>query len=173
MKTTLSGNSYFEKEAMGLAENIIDNASRLGVELVLPLDAIVSDDINNIKNTSIKDIKEFNENDCGFDVGPTTSSLFIEKLKGSKTIVWNGPLGAFEHEPFNNATIKIANAIKNNTKLLNIITLAGGGETISAIKMANAEEGFSYISKAGGAFLEWLEGKESPGVKALEENQLS
>ena len=88
-------------------------------------------------------------------------------------ILWNGPLGAFEFNPFNYATIEIANAIKKNAKLRNITTLAGGGDTISAIKMAKAEEGFSYISKAGGAFLEWLKGNESPGVKALKENKLS
>ena len=87
-------------------------------------------------------------------------------------ILWNGPLGAFEYEPFNYATLEIANTIKKNAKFRKIIAVAGGGDTISAIKMAKAEEGFSYISKAGGAFLEWLKGNESPGVKALKENKM-
>ena len=85
-------------------------------------------------------------------------------------ILWNGPLGAFENKPFDQSTIDIANMIKTNSNLLNISTLAGGGDTISAIKLAKAEDGFSYISKAGGAFLEWLEGKKSPGINALEKN---
>ena len=87
-------------------------------------------------------------------------------------VLWNGPLGAFEHKPFDHGTIEVLNVIKNNNIFSDILTLAGGGDTISAIKMANAERSFSYISNAGGAFLEWLEGKESPGVKALRENNL-
>ena len=106
------------------------------------------------------------------DVGNKTIQTITKTLLRSNMILWNGPLGAFEYKPFNHATIKIANTIEKNTKLRNITALAGGGDTISAIKMAKAEEGFSYISKAGGAFLEWLKGNESPGVKALKENKV-
>ena len=74
-------------------------------------------------------------------------------------ILWNGPLGAFEYSPFDKSSIQIANTIKENAKILNISTIAGGGDTVSAIKLAKAKEGFDYISNAGGAFLEWLEGK--------------
>ena len=87
-------------------------------------------------------------------------------------IIWNGPLGAFEYSPFNQSSVQIADTIKRYSKDLKTITLAGGGDTISLIKSAKAEDGFTYISKAGGAFLEWLEGKESPGVRALKENTL-
>ena len=87
-------------------------------------------------------------------------------------ILWNGPLGAFEYKPFDRGTIEIANAIKENAKKINMQTLAGGGDTVSAIKKAKAEDGFSYISNAGGAFLEWLEGSESAGIKALKENKI-
>ena len=107
------------------------------------------------------------------DIGSKTINRITKTLLSSNMILWNGPLGAFEYKPFNYATIEIANIIKKNAKLRNIITLAGGGDTISAIKMAKSEEGFSYISKAGGAFLEWLEGNESPGVKALKGNKIS
>jgi phosphoglycerate kinase len=85
-------------------------------------------------------------------------------------VLWNGPLGAFEYKPFEQSSIKVAQVIKKNSKLLKIDTIAGGGDTISAIKMAKAEGGFSYISNAGGAFLEWLEGNQSPGVLALKDN---
>jgi len=87
-------------------------------------------------------------------------------------ILWNGPLGAFEYKPFNFGTNEILKEIKNNKDFLNKILLAGGGDTVSAIKMYKAENSFTYISNAGGAFLEWLEGKESPGVKALKSNDL-
>ena len=85
-------------------------------------------------------------------------------------VLWNGPLGAFEYESFRGSSLSVAYSIKKNSEKLNISTIAGGGDTILVIKIANAEKGFSYISKGGGAFLEWLEGKESPGIKALREN---
>ena len=85
-------------------------------------------------------------------------------------VLWNGPVGAFEYKPYDKATSTIAIYIKENAKKFNISTLAGGGDTISSIKNANAEDGFDYISNAGGAFLEWLEGNQSPGVIAIKEN---
>ena len=88
-------------------------------------------------------------------------------------VLWNGPVGAFEKKPYDKATNEIAKTIKLNAKKLNIYTLAGGGDTISAIKQTNSEDGFNYISNAGGAFLEWLEGNESPGVIALKGNKIT
>jgi phosphoglycerate kinase len=88
-------------------------------------------------------------------------------------VLWNGPVGAFEYKPYDKATNKIAFNIKQNVKKFGINALAGGGDTVSSIKNANAEDGFDYISNAGGAFLEWLEGNQSPGVIALKENNLS
>ena len=88
-------------------------------------------------------------------------------------ILWNGPLGAFEHKPFNHGTNEIAEIVKTDVPKLNIISFVGGSDTLAAIKKVQAEKSFTYISTAGGALLEWLEGKESPGVKALKENQLS
>ena len=99
--------------------------------------------------------------------------LSSNKIINSKMVLWNGPVGAFEFKPYDNATNAIANIIKINSKKLNINTLAGGGDTLSAIKNTNAEDGFDYISNAGGAFLEWLEGDESPGVKSLKENNFT
>ena len=87
-------------------------------------------------------------------------------------LLWNGPLGAFEYQPFDRSSIEVACTIKKLSKRLKILSLAGGGDTISLIKSAKAEKGFNYISTAGGAFLEWLEGNQSPGVKALKKNIL-
>ena len=88
-------------------------------------------------------------------------------------ILWNGPLGAFEYKPFAKGTIEVANTINDTSKKLDILALAGGGDTISGIKLAKAENGFTYISKAGGAFLEWIEGKNLPGIKSLKDNKIS
>ena len=107
------------------------------------------------------------------DIGDKTIKLIKSSILKSNIILWNGPLGAFEHKPFDNGTNQITEIIKTYTKKLNIITIAGGGDTVAAIKKAKAESFFTYISTAGGAFLEWLEGKESFGVKALKDNILS
>ena len=107
------------------------------------------------------------------DVGSKTIKKITSIILDSKMILWNGPLGAFEYSPFDRSSIEISNTIKNNSKSLNILSIAGGGDTLSAIKLAKAQDGFTYISKAGGAFLEWLEGNSSPGVLALKNNQVN
>ena len=107
------------------------------------------------------------------DIGDESTQNINNKIINSKMVLWNGPVGAFEFKPYDKATNAIANIIKINSKKLNINTLAGGGDTVSAIKNTNAEDGFDYISNAGGAFLEWLEGDESPGVKSLKENNFT
>ena len=107
------------------------------------------------------------------DLGSKTTQIINHQTINSKMVLWNGPVGAFEYKPYDIATNSIAKTIKLNAKKLNIDTLAGGGDTVSAIKNINAEDGFNYISNAGGAFLEWLEGNESPGVIALKENSLN
>ena len=167
------GESLVEQELKETAKTILERGRNFNCNIILPVDVVCSNHLNDSINVRHSEIKNVLSDQMILDLGNQTIQIIIKTILKSNMVLWNGPLGAFEHEPFNNATIKIAEAIKNNAKLLNIIALAGGGDTISAIKMANAEEGFSYISQAGGAFLEWLEGKESPGVNALEENQLS
>ena len=105
------------------------------------------------------------------DLGKITTKLINEEIINSKMVLWNGPVGAFEYKPYDEATNGIAKTIKLNAKKFNIKTLAGGGDTVSAINNTKSESGFTYISNAGGAFLEWLEGNESPGVIALKENK--
>ena len=99
-----------------------------------------------------------------------SSFSVIEIILKSRSVLWNGPLGAFEYSPFDKSTIEVANLLKKYSNELKIDTLAGGGDTLSAINKAKAKDAFSYLSNAGGAFLEWLEGKKSPGAIALEKN---
>ena len=164
------GNSLCEKDLSTTALSIMEKADNLNCKIVLPLDVVCADNINDQSSIRRCDIKNILPNQMVLDVGNKTSKIIAEIILRARMVLWNGPLGAFEYKPFEQSSVEVANVIKNNAKILNITTLAGGGDTISAIKMAKAEEGFSYISKAGGAFLEWLEGKESPGVTALKEN---
>ena len=107
------------------------------------------------------------------DIGVQTTKTISKYIYKSNMILWNGPLGAFEYEPYAKGSIEVANMLKTYVKLSKIPCIAGGGDTIAAIKMAKALDGFTYISKAGGAFLEWLEGNGSPGVNALKKNKIT
>jgi len=102
------------------------------------------------------------------DIGPQSEKEIAALLQRCKTVVWNGPLGAFEFPPFDHATTAIAKIVADLTKQGKILSVAGGGDTVSALTNANVTESFSYVSTAGGAFLEWMEGKTLPGVAALE-----
>jgi phosphoglycerate kinase len=101
------------------------------------------------------------------DAGPTATEIIIAKLDSMKTLVWNGPLGAFELQPFDTATVAVARAAAALTNAGKLVSVAGGGDTVAAVNHAGVGEALSYVSTAGGAFLEWMEGKELPGVKAL------
>ena len=164
------GNSLCEKDLSTTALSIIDKSKDYNCEIILPIDVVCANNLNdkiNIKNCNVNNIEP---NQMALDIGINTTELIVKYILKSKMILWNGPMGAFEYKPFAKSSVQIANTIKNNSKLQNISCLAGGGDTISVIKVANAEKGFTYISKAGGAFLEWLEGKSSPGIVALKEN---
>ena len=164
------GNSLCEKDLSTTALSIIDKSKDYNCEIILPIDVVCANNLNdkiNIKNCNVNNIEP---NQMALDIGINTTELIVKYILKSKMILWNGPMGAFEYKPFAKSSVQIANTIKNNSKLQNISCLAGGGDTISVIKVANAEKGFTYISKAGGAFLEWLEGKGSPGIIALKEN---
>ena len=104
------------------------------------------------------------------DIGEKTTNLIHNEIDKCNSVLWNGPLGAFEFIPFEKSSIEIAKKIKKSFKEINIEALAGGGDTLAVINLANANDGFNYLSNAGGAFLEWLEGNKSPGFIALEKN---
>ena len=165
------GNSLAEDNLINEALNIQINAKKLNCKLILPSDVVCGKNIEDKKPVNCN-INEVLSDSMILDLGSKTIQIINDQIINSKMVLWNGPLGAFEFKPYDSATNAIAEVIKLNAKKLNINTLAGGGDTVSAINNTNAQDGFNYISNAGGAFLEWLEGKESPGVKALKENNL-
>ena len=164
------GNSLCEKDLSETVKQIIASSELNDCEIILPSDAMVSDDINNGKNAVEKNISEISENDMILDIGTKSTNDIIKKIKDCKTLIWNGPVGAFEFSPFEQGTKKIAEIVAKLTKSGDLVSVAGGGDTVSALAMANAKDDLSYVSTAGGAFLEWMEGKELPGVKKLIKN---
>jgi phosphoglycerate kinase len=166
------GKSLVEKNLIQEANNIQLKAEQFNCELLLPMDVLCGKNIHDT-NPVHRKIDEVLPAEMILDIGDDSTQYINNKIINSKMVLWNGPVGAFEFKPYDKATNTIANIIKLNAKKLNINTLAGGGDTVSAIKNTHAEDGFNYISNAGGAFLEWLEGNESPGVKSLKENILT
>ena len=165
------GKSLAEKPLINIANEILNESKNYNCNIILPVDVVCADNIkdsNSIRHCKIENILP---NQMALDIGNQSIKIINKTLLQSNMILWNGPLGAFEYKPFDHGTVAIANTLKTNSNLLNITTIAGGGDTLSAIKLARAEKSFTFISNAGGAFLEWLEGKESPGVKALKENK--
>ena len=135
---------------------------------MLPVDAVTATEFR--ANPPIKTVKvtEIPADSMMLDVGPATVAALISKLSSVKTLVWNGPLGAFETAPFDAATVALAHAVAAATQSGALLSVAGGGDTVSALRHAGVSEQMSYVSSAGGAFLEWMEGKTLPGVAALE-----
>ena len=166
------GNSLCEKELSETAISILRKANNSNCKIILPLDVICSKDLND-KNYLSCDINKIPSDTMILDIGPQTTKTISKYIYKSNMILWNGPLGAFEYEPYEKGSIEVANILKSYVKLSKIPCIAGGGDTIAAIKMAKALDGFTYISKAGGAFLEWLEGNGSPGVNALKKNKIT
>ena len=160
------GKSLFEPNKEETIEEIISAANINNCKLIIPNDVIVSTNENTVgKNKSLSEIES---GDIIFDIGTDTIKNIGKIINLSKTLLWNGPLGFFEKDFFANGSNEVAKLIKINTQKKLLTSIAGGGDTAAAIKKAKAEDGFSYISTAGGAFLEWLEGKILPGLKVLE-----
>jgi phosphoglycerate kinase len=153
------GDSLLESDCIDMAKQIMKEAKYQGVKIYLPVDVMVE------RNGEAKKIElsEIIKEDKIYDIGEATIELFSQALEGANTLVWNGPLGYFEKPPFHKGTVALARKMA----ALPGTTIAGGGDTILAIKLAGVETSFSYISTAGGAFLEYLEDKELPGLKVL------
>ncbi len=160
------GKSLFEPNKEETIKEIINTANNNNCKLIIPKDVIVSNNENTAGKN--KSLSEIDSDDIIYDIGANTIKNISEIINLSKTLLWNGPLGFFEKDFFANGSNKVAQLIKVNTQKKLLISIAGGGDTAAAIKKAKAEDGFSYISTAGGAFLEWLEGKILPGLKVLE-----
>jgi phosphoglycerate kinase len=156
------GASLFEPELLSTAKNILETSK---AEIILPVDGVVANNLDDAQ-PDIIDIVNISNDQKIFDIGPISLENIKNCLQSSKTIVCNGPAGVFEYPAFANGTLTIANIIVECTKN-GVLTVAGGGDTLAALNMANAKEKLSYVSTAGGAFLEWLEGKTLPGLEAL------
>ncbi len=166
------GTSLVEKDLIDIANKFLKKAKDFNCNIILPIDVICSNNINDKNNIRYCDVNKISSNQMILDLGKKTSKIICNEITKNKMLLWNGPLGAFEFKPFDQSTLDVASAIKTHSKNKEIQAIAGGGDTISSIKLAKAEKGFKYISNAGGAFLEWLEGNESPGVIAIKENNL-
>ena len=162
------GQSIFEKNQENLIENIIQESKKNNCNLVLPEDVITSRNHNS--KGVLKNLDQINDNDLILDIGKKTLQNIFKVIDKSKTVLWNGPAGYFEIDEFSIGSKKIANKISDNTKAKSLISIAGGGDTVAAINKFKCSNGFTYLSTAGGAFLELLEGKMLPGIKALEIN---
>ena len=161
------GRSLAEREMADTARDILDKAKRRGCEILLPRDAVVAAEFKAGVDSEVVPIDAVPADRMILDVGPATVADIVGRLDSCRTLVWNGPLGAFEVPPFDAGTVAVAQAGARLTKAGRLLSVAGGGDTVAALAHAGVIDDFSYVSTAGGAFLEWLEGRELPGVAAL------
>jgi phosphoglycerate kinase len=162
------GKSLCEHDLAGTANAILDAADKAGCTVHLPYDVMVAKEFRANPPVRVANVHEVAADEMILDVGPAAVEALADVLKTCKTLVWNGPMGAFEIEPFDAATVALAKTAAALTKEGSLVSVAGGGDTVAALAHAGVTDDFTFISTAGGAFLEWMEGKELPGVKALE-----
>jgi len=161
------GASLCEHDLAETAKQIETNAKAAGCDIILPLDLVVAKEFAANADNRLCGLDEVADDEMILDAGPQTVAALMSAMEGSKTLVWNGPLGAFELTPFDRATVEAAKAAGAKCKSGALIAVAGGGDTVAALNHAGVSEEFTFISTAGGAFLEWMEGKPLPGVEAL------
>ena len=161
------GASLAEPDLIDEARNIRDAAEKAGCEIALPSDVVVAKEFKAGADARTVGLADVGDDDMILDVGTETVERLSEILADCKTLLWNGPLGAFEIEPFGEGTFMLANKAAELTKAGRLVSVAGGGDTVAALNAAGVAGDYTYVSSAGGAFLEWLEGKELPGVAAL------
>jgi phosphoglycerate kinase len=161
------GKSLVEEDKLSLAKELIQKAKEKGVELHLPIDSIIADNFSNDANTKVANNHSIPDGWMGLDIGPEATAIFSKVVESSKTILWNGPMGVFEMEKFANGTKKIADAVVKATGN-GAFSLIGGGDSAAAVNTLGYGDKVSYVSTGGGALLEFMEGKELPGVKALQ-----
>ena len=161
------GKSLHEPALLDKAREIMAKAKERNCAIVLPSDGVVAKEFKAMAAAKTLPIAETPDDGMILDIGSDSIAAIAARLETAKTVVWNGPVGAFETPPFDNGTSAVARHVAMLTKVGQMVSVAGGGDTLAALAHAGAEDGFTYCSTAGGAFLEWLEGKELPGVKAL------
>lgn len=158
------GNSLVEEDLLGMARDILDLAQKKKIRLYLPVDCVAAEKIDARAPTKIVPVQEIPPGWMGLDIGPATVQLFAQVVRSAKTIIWNGPMGVFELDAFARGTLAMASHVANSYAL----TIVGGGDTDVAVQRAGESANISYISTGGGAFLELLEGKNLPGIEALQ-----
>jgi phosphoglycerate kinase len=161
------GKSLCENDLMATARGILAKAKSQNREIVLPVDVVVAQKFAAHTPSRVVSVDEVGDRDMILDIGPRSVEQVVSVLARTKTLVWNGPFGAFEMEPFDNGTIEVAEAAAELTATGKLVSIAGGGDTMAALNVAGVTGRFTYVSTAGGAFLEWLEGKVLPGVEVL------
>lgn len=160
------GRSLLEEDKIDLAGEILADAEKNKVSLLLPTDVVVADKFDNEARKKTVQVTSMPDNLMGMDIGPDSVALFASVIEGAKTIIWNGPMGVFEMPNFADGTCKIARAMADAT-VKGAVTIVGGGDSAAAVSQFGLDEQFSHISTGGGASLEFLEGKELPGISAL------
>lgn len=161
------GKSLCEKDMADEAREIMQTAKDNGCEIILPVDRVIVKEFGENVPFEIVDASSMPEDYESLDIGPQTVAMLREKLTTCQTVLWNGPLGVFEVKPFDRGTREAAQAVAELTAAGKLASIAGGGDTVSALEQSGVVDRFSYVSTAGGAFLEWMEGRELPGVAAL------
>ena len=161
------GQSLAEPDLAPTALDILAKADRQGCRIMLPSDVVVADAIDAGDSSIVVPATAVPSEKMILDFGPNSAQAVVDIIEQAETLIWNGPLGAFEFAPFDQATMKVAHAVATQTTAGALVSVAGGGDTVSALGMAGTVDQMTYVSSAGGAFLEWMEGKELPGVKAL------
>src|SRR5262249_51889881 len=159
--------SLTEPDLFETAANILARAGKKGCAILLPVDGVVARKLEAHVPTRTVAIDEVGADDMILDIGPKSVAEILGKLAGVRPVVWNGPVGAFEVPPFDAGTVALAKGVAELTGKKTLESFAGGGDTLAALHHAGVIDRFSYVSTAGGAFLEWLEGKPLPGVEAL------
>jgi phosphoglycerate kinase len=161
------GRSLCEHELAGTARDILSKAKAKKCEIVLPVDAVAARKFEANAPSRVVSIDDVGSDEMILDIGPRTIEHVVSVLARVKTLVWNGPFGAFEMKPFDNGTVEVAEAAAELTAAGKLVSVAGGGDTVAALNASGATERLTYVSTAGGAFLEWLEGKALPGIEVL------
>ena len=160
------GNSLFEADRVELALELLEKAKAKGVKLVLPVDSVCADGFTNDGGLLTCSSDSINNEWMGLDIGPKAVEAYVSEILNAKTVLWNGPMGVFEFSNFENGTKSVAHAVADATKT-GAFTLIGGGDSAAAIKQFGLKDEVSYVSTGGGALLEYFEGKELPGIAAI------
>ena len=165
------GNSLYEPNLKDTANEILTYSKQKNCNILLPIDIITAHKLEQNTKTNTSNYDECPADQMILDIGQKSIELFKQAINSSKTVLWNGPLGAFEIKPFDNSTSLLAKFTGRNTMQEKCISVAGGGDTVSALNSVKVTQQFSYVSSAGGAFLEWLEGKKLPGIEAIKSSK--